>query len=83
MMSAKLQLREGILARLKVARGIPSDEVLARMIGCDRGTLRRVQAGAQPSGTFVAEACVAFGLGIGELFEVVTVSAGAAGRAAA
>lgn len=70
-MTAKLQLRAGIFPRLKESRGIPSDEVLARMIDCDRGTLRRVQAGAQPSGTFVAGACVAFGLGIGELFEVV------------
>lgn len=70
-MAARLLLRDGVLRRLRVARGIPSDEVLARMIGVDRGTLRRVEGGAQPSGTFVAEACVAFGMGIGELFEVV------------
>lgn len=71
-MAAKLQLRGGVLRRLRETRGIPTDDVLARMIGVDRGTIRRVENGDQPSGTFVAEACIAFGLGIGELFEVVT-----------
>lgn len=70
-MMAQLQLRPGIIRRLKESRGIPSDEIVARMMGVDRGTLRRVEAGAQPSGTFVANAVVAFGMGIGELFEVV------------
>lgn len=74
-MSAKLQLRSGVLRRLKETRGIPTDEVLARMIGVDRGTVRRVENGDQPSGTFIAEACVAFGMGIGELFEVVPADA--------
>lgn len=41
------------------------------MIGVDRGTLRRVKGGDQPSGTFVAEFVTAFGLGIGEAFIVV------------
>lgn len=71
-MSARLQLRPNIIARLRETRGITSEEVMARMIGVDRGTLRRVESGAQPSGTFVAGACVAFGMGPGELFEVVT-----------
>lgn len=73
-MSAKLVLRDGVLKRLRETRSIPSDEVLARMIGVDRGTLRRVECGAQPSGTFVANTVAAFGLGIGELFEVVVDS---------
>lgn len=68
---AQIRLREKVIPRLKEARGIPSDEVLARMIGVDRGTLRRVQNGDQPSGTFMANAAIAFGMGIGELFEVV------------
>lgn len=70
-MAVRLQLRPGLVDRLREARGIPSDDVVARMIGVDRGTLRRVKSGDQPSGTFVAEFATAFGLGIGEAFEVV------------
>ncbi len=77
-MAARLQLRQGIIDRLRESRGIPSEEVMARMIGVDRGTLRRVVNGAQPSGTFVANASVAFGMGIGELFEVVVGARAAA-----
>lgn len=68
---AQLRLREGVLERLKESRGIPSDEVLARMIGVDPSTLSRVRNGGEPSGRFIAGATLAFGLGIGELFEAV------------
>lgn len=68
---ARMQIREGLVPRLKEARNIPSDEVMARMIGVDRGTLRRVVAGDQPSGSFMAGFVLAFGLGVGEAFEVV------------
>ncbi|MFF7293154.1 hypothetical protein ACFY9N_11550 [Microbacterium sp. NPDC008134] len=44
---------------------------MARLIGTDRTTLRRVQRGSQPSGAFIASFCVAFGLGMGEAFEIV------------
>lgn len=47
------------------------------MMDVDRGTLRRVENGAQPSGAFVASAVLAFGMGIGELFEVVDDKAAA------
>lgn len=57
--------------RIKEMRSIPSDVVMARMIGVDRHTLRRVREGQEPSGRFVAGATLAFGMGIGELFEVV------------
>lgn len=70
-MAVRLQLRPGLVDRLRESRGIPSDDVVARMIGVDRGTLRRVKGGDQPSGTFVAEFVTAFGLGIGEAFIVV------------
>ncbi|MEN0084039.1 MAG: hypothetical protein AAGC66_04645 [Leifsonia sp.] len=54
---------------------IPSEEAQARLIGVDRGTLRRVDAGSQPSGSFMAGLCEAFGLGLGEAFEVVPETA--------
>lgn len=74
---ARLQMRPGLIGRLRETRSIPSDEVVARMIGCDRATLRRIENGAQPSGTFVAGVVTAFGLGIGEAFEVIPEEAAA------
>lgn len=71
-MNAKLQVRPGLLERLRVTRNIPSEEIQARMIGVDRTTLRRVDQGGVPSGAFIAGMVVAFQMGIGEMFEVVT-----------
>lgn len=68
---AQLKLRGDVLDRIKETRSIPSYDVLARMIGVDRATLQRVRAGQEPSGRFVAGAALAFGMGIGELFEAV------------
>lgn len=71
-MQASLRIKPGLLARLREVRNIPSEEHQAQLIGVDRTTLRRVDAGAQPSGSFQAALCVAFGLGLGEAFEIVT-----------
>lgn len=68
---AVLKLRGNVLERIKEARSIPSYDVLARMIGVDRATLQRVRTGQEPSSKFVAGAALAFGMGIGELFEPV------------
>lgn len=70
-MSVRLRLRPGLAKRLRETRAIPSEDAQARLIGVDRTTLRRVDAGDQPSGAFVAQFCVAFGLGLGEAFEIV------------
>ncbi len=70
-MAVTLRLREGVAERLRETRNIPSEDAQARMIGVDRTTLRRVVAGAQPSGNFIAQFCATFGLGLGEAFEVV------------
>jgi transcriptional regulator with XRE-family HTH domain len=67
-----IRIRVGLLRRLRETRGIPSEEYLARLVGVDRSTLRRVDNGAQPSGAFMAGLCDAFGLGLGEAFEVVS-----------
>ncbi|WP_446428355.1 helix-turn-helix domain-containing protein [Leucobacter sp. 1207-22] len=70
-MAVKLQMRPGLIDRLRVARDIPSEEIMARMVGVDRGTLRQVKNGDQPSGTCIAEFVTVFGMGIGEAFIVV------------
>lgn len=72
MATPTIRIKEGLLERLRETRKIASEEVQARMIGVDRATLRRIDAGAQPSGSFQAGLCVAFGLGLGEAFEVIT-----------
>ncbi|MDN4598489.1 hypothetical protein [Leifsonia virtsii] len=74
-MASVIRIRPGLLARLRETRMIPSEEAQARLIGVDRGTLRRVDAGSQPSGSFMAGLCEAFGLGLGEAFEVVPETA--------
>lgn len=71
-MAATLRIKPGLLLRLRELREIPSEEHQARLIGVDRSTLRRVDNGAQPSGAFMAGLCEAFGLGLGEAFEVVS-----------
>ena len=70
-MAASVRIRKGLLARLRKVNEIPSEEHQARLMGVDRTTLRRVDAGAQPSAAFQAALCVAFGLGLGEAFEIV------------
>jgi hypothetical protein len=70
-MASRLQIRPGLLARLRETRGIPSEEHQARLMGVDRTTLRRVDRGATPSGAFMAALCDSFGLGLGEAFELV------------
>lgn len=77
-MNAKLQIKEGLLERLRKVNDIASEDAQARMIGVDRTTLRRIDNGASPSSAFIAAMVVTYGMGIGEMFEVVTVSEKAA-----
>ncbi|MGN7703490.1 helix-turn-helix domain-containing protein [Cellulosimicrobium sp. 22601] len=72
MNEVRLRLRPGLAKRLREARSLPSEEAQARLVGVDRTTLRRVDDGAQPSATFIALFCRAFGLGLGEAFEIVS-----------
>jgi transcriptional regulator with XRE-family HTH domain len=72
-MDVTLRLKPGLAERLRELRSIPSEEHQARLIGVDRSTLRRIDNGATPSGTFIAQFCNAFGLGMGEAFEIVEV----------
>lgn len=70
-MAHKLQIKPGLLDRLRQLRGIPSEEHQARLMGVDRTTLRRIDRGAVPSGAFMAALCTTFDLGLGEAFELV------------
>lgn len=71
-MSVSIRIKPGIIERLRETRGIKSEEAFARLVETDRSTLRRIASGAQPSGAFMAGFCDAFGLGLGEAFDVVT-----------
>lgn len=70
-MANSIRIKEGLVQRLRESRGIKSEDAFARLVGCDRMTLRRVIAGAQPSGGFMASFCATFGMGLGEVFDVV------------
>ncbi|MGX9346597.1 helix-turn-helix domain-containing protein [Microbacterium sp. KNMS] len=74
-MSVAIRIKPGLVERLRETRGIRSEEAFARLIGADRTTLRRVMNGSQPSGAFIASFCDAFGLGLGEAFEIVRTEA--------
>lgn len=70
-MASSIRIKEGLVQRLRESRGIPSEEAFARLVGCDRITLRRINEGAQPSGGFMASFCSALGMGLGEAFDIV------------
>ena len=70
-MTSKLRIKPGLLKRLREVQGLPSEQMQADMIRVDRTTLRRVDQGAAPSAAFMASLCSAYGLGLGEAFEVV------------
>lgn len=82
-MAVTLRVKEGLIERLREVRSIPSEEHFARLIDVDRSTLRRVMEGQKPSGTFMANFCHAFGLGLGEAFEVIEVETLSQARRAA
>lgn len=81
-MASSIRIKPGIVDRLRETRGIHSEEAFARLIGSDRKTLRRILAGSQPSGTFMASFCETFQLGLGEAFDIVADQPLAAARAA-
>jgi transcriptional regulator with XRE-family HTH domain len=73
-MAVAIRIKPGIVQRLRETRGITSEDAFARLIRSERSTLRRIEAGAQPSGSFMANFCDVFGLGLGEVFEIVPVT---------
>ncbi|MDF2554176.1 MAG: oxidoreductase [Microbacterium sp.] len=73
-MAYAIRIREGVVDRLRESRGIKSEEAFAERMDTDRKTLRRIVNGAQPSGAFIANFCAAYGLGMGEAFEIVDLA---------
>jgi len=50
--------------------GLPSEEAQARMLGVGLSTVRRINAGEQPSAAFIVAFCTTYNMGIGEAFEI-------------
>ena len=69
-MAKRLQVREGLIPRLRELYRTPSEEAQARLMGVSRSSLRRMEAGAQPSAEFIVALCETYGLGPGEAFEI-------------
>lgn len=70
-MSKRLQIREGLLPRLREIHRLPSEEAQARLMGVSLSSIRRINTGDQPSADFMAALCTTFGLGLGEAFEII------------
>ncbi|AGW41707.1 oxidoreductase [Leifsonia xyli subsp. cynodontis DSM 46306] len=70
-MASRVRIKPGLLKRLRDIREIPSEDHQARLMGFDRTTLRRIDAGGVPSAAFMAAMWETFGLGLGEAFEFV------------
>lgn len=70
-MAYRVQIKPGLLKRLRELRGLPSEERQAGLMGFDRTTLRRIDAGGVPSPAFMAAMWEIFGLSLGEAFELV------------
>ena len=70
-MSKRLKIRDGLISRLREIHRLPSEEALARLMGVSLSSIRRINAGDQPSADFMAALCTTFGLGLGEAFEIV------------
>lgn len=79
----RLKIRDGFLKRQRDLGGLTSEEAQARLLGVDRATLRRIDAGSSPNSRFIAAVCRTYGLGIGEAFEIVDDNAGVNVQAAA
>lgn len=82
-MAPTIQLRPGLLDRLKKYSGLETDQALAGAIGVSPDTLMRVRAGKQaPSAAFLVGVASAFGLSLGEVAEVVGEADQAAAKVA-
>lgn len=80
-MSSQLQVRPGLLKRLRDISGISSDEAQAKMLGIGRTTLHRLETGAQPSAAIIVAICETYDLGIGEAFVIAPVTGTSAAAA--
>jgi transcriptional regulator with XRE-family HTH domain len=68
---AKIQIRPGLLDRLKKNSGIQDDEAYARLIGVSRTTLDRIRKGDEPGTRVLVGIAMAYGMSLGEFAKVV------------
>ena len=66
------QIRPGLLDRLKAQAGIKSDEAFARLLGTTRQTVSRLKDGEEPSIKTAVRIAQTFGLGLGEVVEMLS-----------
>ena len=64
-------IRPGLLDRLQIHSGIKHDDAFAASIGVSRATLARLKEGDQPSLATAIRIARTFGLGLGEVVEMV------------
>ncbi|WP_256335286.1 helix-turn-helix transcriptional regulator [Microbacterium sp. 77mftsu3.1] len=75
-------IRPGLIDRLRLQSGVKSDEAFARLIGVSRPTLQRLRAGEEPTLRSVIGIATAFGLGLGEVVQVIEAAESEAGEKA-
>lgn len=81
-MNSHLQIRKGLLKRMRDSTGISSEQAQARLLGVGISTIRRIDAGEQPSAGFIVAFCMTYNMGIGEAFEIVPARRAQADQAA-
>ncbi|GAA4762267.1 helix-turn-helix transcriptional regulator [Microbacterium gilvum] len=78
-----VMIRPGLLERLRLQSTVRSDEAFARLIGVSRPTYQRLKAGEEPTLRTIVGIAQAFGLGLGEVVQIVQPDAAAEESAAA
>lgn len=68
-------IRPGLLDRLQTHSGIKQDDAFAASIGVSRATLARLKDGEMPSLATAIQIARTFGLGLGEVVEMVEAPA--------
>ncbi|WP_404285401.1 helix-turn-helix domain-containing protein [Glutamicibacter arilaitensis] len=77
-MAKRLQVREGLITRLRELYRTPSEDAQARLMGVSRSSIRRIEAGEQPSADFIVALCETYGMGPGEAFVIADPEANTA-----
>ena len=73
-MNKTLKVRPGLLSRLREIHRLPSEDSQARLMGVSLSTIRRIEAGDQPSASFIVALCSTYQLGLGEAFEITDMA---------
>jgi len=77
-MNSHLQIRKGLLKRMRENTGIHSEQAQARLLGVGISSIRRIDGGEQPSANFIVAFCTTYNMGIGEAFEIASTESAVA-----